>query len=265
MSRVARSLRCMGKPRLDMTTADRILAGTVDPADAPPGFEAVVVLIGSARAPHAPTIMLASGRAPAPRSRRRQFMLAAPPFRSRLTIAAAAATLVLASGTAYATGLPAAASATARGVLHSLGVSTGSPAKTHSQPAATHGATVSSTVRTTTATGAAKGAQIAALASNGRSRAGQGGGDSATAKSRADAKGSGHGHGAEISALAHATTGTAGAKGATISATASNGRSHAGRHGHNGQGGSSGGSAPAAGSHGGASSGHGSGSGHGGS
>src|SRR5690242_36643 len=173
MVRVVRSLGCMGKPRLDMTTADRILAGTVDPADAPPGFEALVALIASARTPHAPTITRASGRAPAPRSRRRHSMLAAAPFRSRLAIAAAAATLALASGTAYATGLPAAASATARGVLHSLGVSTGSPAKTHSQPAATHGAVVSSTARTTTATGVAKGAHVAAVASNGRSRARQ--------------------------------------------------------------------------------------------
>src|SRR6185312_11318414 len=210
----------MGKPRLDMTTADRILAGTVDPADAPPGYEAVVALIAAARTPHAPAITVAYGRAPAPH-RRRHFMLAAAPFRSRLAIAAAAATLALASGTAYATGLPAAASATARGVLHSLGVSTGSPAKTHSQPAGTHGATVSSTARTTTATGAAKGAEIAALASNGRSKAGQAKDDSTSAKGGADAKGSGHGHGAEISALAHSTTGTAGVKGATISAAAS--------------------------------------------
>src|SRR5690349_15832481 len=129
-----RWIRCMGKPRLDMTTTDRILAGTVDPADAPPGFEAVVALIASARTPHAFTTTPATGRAPAPRLRRRHSMLAAAPFRSRVTIAAAAATLALASGTAYATGLPAAASATARGVLHSLGVSNGSPAKTRSQP-----------------------------------------------------------------------------------------------------------------------------------
>jgi len=260
MGRVVRFLRCMGKPRLDMTTADRILAGTVDPADAPPGYEAVVALIAAARTPHTPAITVAYGRAPAPH-RRRHFMLAAAPFRSRLTIAAAAATLALASGTAYATGLPAAASATARSVLHSLGVPTGPPAKTHSQPAGTHGAVVSSTARTTTATGAAKGAQIAAIASNGRSKAGRGDGASGTAK------GSGHGHGAKISALAHSTTGTAGAKGATISAAASNGHSHAGQHGHKGRKGRNGGSqgSGSAGGHGGASGGHGPGSGHGGS
>ena len=39
--------------------------------------------------------------------------------------------------------------------------------------------------------------------------------------------------------------GTAGAKGATISATASDGRSHAGQHGHNGHGGGSSGSTSA--------------------
>src|SRR5438067_8087048 len=142
----------MRTPRLDMATADRILAGLVDPADGPPGFEPVVALIASARTPDAPTTAIAPGPSPAPLRPRGSFMLAAAPFRSRLTIAAAAATLALASGTAYANGLPAAASATVRGVLHSLGVTAGSPAKTGSQPAGTHGAAVSSAARTTTAT-----------------------------------------------------------------------------------------------------------------
>jgi len=34
-------LLVMGRVRLDAETADRMLAGRVDPADAPPGFEAV--------------------------------------------------------------------------------------------------------------------------------------------------------------------------------------------------------------------------------
>src|SRR5436190_13489766 len=140
MGRVARSLLCVLFILFVMSLFCRILAGTVDPAAAPPGFGGLVALIASPRTPHAPTTTVASGRVPAPRRQRRHYMLAAPPFRSRLTIAAAAATLALASGTAYATDLPAAASATARGVLHSLGVSTDSPAKTPSQPAGTHGA-----------------------------------------------------------------------------------------------------------------------------
>src|SRR4051794_32980984 len=129
MGRVVRFLRCMGKPRLDMTTADRILAGTVDPADAPPGYEAVVALIAAARTPHTPAITVAYGRAPAPH-RGRPCRRAAAPFGPRLPTPPGAGTLALASGTAYATGLPAAASATARSVLHSLGVPTGPPAKT---------------------------------------------------------------------------------------------------------------------------------------
>ena len=237
--------------RLDMDTADRILQGLVDPVDAPPGYEAVVQLLATARAPHAavPTTTIMAGRAPVDRPRRR-FMLASPPFRSRLAIVATTVALGAASTTAYAAGLPAAASTTAQGVLQSLGVTHASPAHAKSQPSGTHGAEVSTLAHTTTATGSAKGATVAALASDGRSHAGA---HHDTRTDKGDAgpgKGAGHGHGAEISGLAHSTTGTAGAKGATISKAASGGKSHAGEHGHNGANGSTHGKAPTAGSHG---------------
>jgi hypothetical protein len=193
-----------------MDTADRILQGLVDPADAPPGYEAVVQLLAIARGPNAalPTTTIMAGRAPVDRPRRR-FMLASPPFRSRLTIAAATVALAAASTTAYAAGLPAAASTTAHGVLQSLGVAPGTPAHGTSQRPATHGAEVSTLAQTTTATGSAKGAAVAAVASDGRSHAGAHPGT--TEKGDAGSgKGSAHGHGAEISGLAHSTTGTAG-------------------------------------------------------
>jgi hypothetical protein len=232
-----RCMRRMGKMRLDLETADRILAGQVDPADAPPGYQAVVTLILSVRTPDAPVRIptIAASRPSAPLRSRRRTMLATVPFRPRLSILAAAVVLGGASGAAYAAGLPAAASSTAQAMLQSLGVTPG--AKAHgggSSSAGTHGAAVSTLARTTTATGSAKGAQIAATASAGRSHAGDHSGDSAGARG-GDAGAKSHGHGSTISALAHSTSGTAGAKGATISAAASGGKSHAGQHGHNGQ------------------------------
>ena len=247
--------------RLEMGTTEGIMQGVVDSADAPPGFEAVVELLARARAPHAavPTTTISAGRAPADLQRRR-FMLAPAPFRSRLTIAAATVALAAASTTAYAAGLPAAASTTAHGVLQSLGVTPEAPDHSGSQPAGSHGAAVSAVARTTTATGAAKGAAVAAIASDGRSHAGAHHATSAENGDAASKKGSGHG--AEISALAHSTTGTGGAKGATISRVASGGKSQAGEHGHKGKSGSTGGHAPTTGSHGGGGgTGHGHGSG----
>src|SRR4051812_19910357 len=122
-----RCTRGMGTMRLDMNTADRILAGSVDPADAPPGYEGGVALLATPRAPHAavPTSPVAARRAPAPDRPRGSLMPAVPPSRSRLAIAAATAALAVAPGPAYAAGLPAGASATAAGVLQSLGVTTG--------------------------------------------------------------------------------------------------------------------------------------------
>jgi hypothetical protein len=240
----------MGTTRLDMDTADRILQGLVDPADAPPGYAPVVQLLATVRAPHAavPTTIITAGPAPADRPRRR-FMLASPPFRSRLTVAATTIALAAASTTAYAAGLPAAASTTAHGVLQSLGVTPGSSAHAKTQPSGTHGAEVSARAHTTTATGSAKGAIVAAVASNGRSHAGRHHDTTTRKTDGASGKGSAHGHGAEISGLAHSTTGTAGVKGATVSKAASGGKSHAGEHGHHGEGGSTHGKAATAGSH----------------
>jgi hypothetical protein len=223
----------MGKMQLDIDTADRILTGLIDPGDAPPGYAAAVELLAAARTPSAPVHVpaVAARRPSAPLRSRRRTMIAATPFRPRLPIIAAAIVIGAGSGAAYAAGLPAAAASTAHGVLRSLGLRSGAGAHRGSGPASTHGATVSTLARSTTATGSAKGAAIAAAASAGRSYAGgpAGGSSAGTAGTRS------HGHGATISALAHSTSGTAGAKGATISAAASGGKSHAGQHGHNGK------------------------------
>jgi hypothetical protein len=220
----------MGKVRLDQGTADRMLAGVVDPADVPPGFEAVAELLAAVRAATRRPVNAGIGgpavvdaRRAGGQIRRRQPMFTTTPLRPRLAILAAAMALSATTGAAFAAGLPADAAGPAAAVLHGLGI--GAPAASMPAPAAhpaNHGATVSATATTTTATGSAKGAVISGVARAGKTDAGKGG----------DAAGSGSSHGKTISTLARTTTATGAAKGATISAAASGGKSHAGEHGH---------------------------------
>jgi hypothetical protein len=199
----------MGTSRIDDDTVDRILSGLVDPGDAPPGYEAAVALIAAARG----TPVAAWSPAARP-------LQATGRFRPRLPILAAALVLGGGSGAAYAAGLPAAASSTAHEVLRSLEGSAGprTAPSGSSQVAATAGEGVT--------------------AETDAGRASAAHGHAGTQRHHSPASHTHHrhhGHGARISALAHATTGTAGAKGATISAAASDGKSHAGEHGHNGK------------------------------
>ena len=252
----------MGKVRLDDETADRMLAGRVDPADAPPGFEAVSELLEAARAgARGPALAALAARHPVDLGlaetrthithRRRSMLLTTPKL--RLSALAAAAALSGMTGAAYAAGLPAAASSTASAVLQRLGITRPAP-NSHAKtpPAGTHGSSVSTLAKTTTAVGAAKGAAISATASDGRSHAGGAGG---SGKPTTAGKG---GKGSEISTLARTTTATGRDKGAVISTAASGGKSHAGQHG----GGTSGGgqATGSSHSHSGGSAGHGPGS-----
>jgi hypothetical protein len=263
-------LLAMGKVQLDEETADRMLAGVVDPADAPPGFEAVGRLLetvrgGSRRAVAAGPAgaALLEPKPAAPQRRGGQSMVTTTPHRIRISAVAIAAALCATTGAAYAAGLPAAASSTADAVLQKLGIAKPAPAKhEHSRPADTHGSTVSTLAHTTTATGRDKGAAISAVASAGKSRAGQHRGKGAGSKGTSgdtQGDGQGKGKGKEISTLAR-TTPPGPAHGSTVSTAASGGKSHAGEHGggsstHGNGGGSSGGS--------GKGHGHGGGQGHG--
>ena len=263
----------MGKVRLDDETADRMLAGRVDPADAPPGFEAVGKLLEAARAgargpalaalPARRSVDLSLAEKPTHVTHRRRSMLLTTP-KLRLSALAAAAALSGMTGAAYAAGLPAAASSTASAVLQRLGITNPAPnSHAHTPPAGTHGSSVSTLAKTTTAAGAAKGAVISATASDDRShagRAGAGGSGKPTTGGKGGTDASGHGKGTEISTLARTTTATGRDKGAVISTAASGGKSHAGQHG-GGVSGHGSGKAPGSGhSHSGASAGHGSGS-----
>jgi hypothetical protein len=254
----------MSSVRFDVETADRLLMGAVDPADVPAGFEAVALLLESAR-PAASRPVYASCSVPSqvdsqlvtqPLQRRRS-MLATPPFKVRLSVLAAAAALCGMTGAAYASGLPSAASETASAVLQQLGISTPGPnshANTRPASVPATGDAVSTLAKATTATGVDKGAVISAMASGGKSRAGENSGGSGRAGATGDegAGSAGQGKGAVISTLAKTTTATGVDKGATISTAASGGKSQAGQHGGaSGQaGGVAGGGAGAGSSHG---------------
>jgi hypothetical protein len=201
----------VGKLRLDDDTVDRILAGRVQPVDAPPGYEAVV------------TLLAAAGRMPVPAPRRAAgpARRAAAGLRPRLSILAAAVVLAGLSGAAYAAGLPAAASSTADHVLGSLGVT--SRPRTHPGSGSSHPGRPAPAARSRATTGTEVDTGVRDSDSPGPAR-----------RARRPARRDDHGHGAAISALARPTTGTAGAKGAKISAAASRGKSHAGEHGHKG-------------------------------
>jgi hypothetical protein len=196
--------------RLDDDTVDRILAGLVDPVDAPPGFEAAVTLLAAARGAAVPPVAgVARPAHPAGR------------LRPRVPILAAALVLGCASGAAYAAGLPAAASSTARDVVRSLERSSGP--RTHPVSGRSPGRGL---------TGSADTGTTAVREARARPRPRHG----PPPARRPRAHHAGHGHGPAVSALARSTSGTAGVKGATISAAASGGKSHVGEHGHNGKG-----------------------------
>jgi hypothetical protein len=248
----------MGKVRLDDETADRMLAGRVDPADAPPGFEAVGKLLEAARTgakrPAVAAVVvrhrtdLRSIGSPTRTPQRRRSMLVTTP-KLRLSVFAAVAVLAAMTGAAYATGLPAAASSTASAVLQRLRI-TSPAANSHT------GATPAKTTR---ATRAAKAAVISATASDASTHAGRtdaGASRKPTTGGKGGTDASGHGKGGEISTLAHTTTATGSDKGAVISTAASGGRSHAGQHGGGASGHGSGKATGSGHSHSGGTAGH---------
>ena len=219
-------LLSMRAVRLDDETADRMLAGVVDPADAPPGYSAVAELLETAR-------VAASVPVPAATTVRRPFDLGGTEAastgrvvrgprlgRRRIPVLAAVAFCAMTGG-AYAAGATGAGSSTVSAVLDHIGVGSlvGSPSGGHSA-ATSRAAALKGEASAQTTTGAASAASVGAGHD----------GDDAT-----DAKG-GKGHGAEISKLARTTDAKGVDKGAQISTAASGGKSHAGEHG-NGTGG----------------------------
>jgi hypothetical protein len=201
-----RDFECeMQRLPLDLDTADRLLAGHVLPADAPPGYEAVASLLNGLRAHeeevlwHEDTVpeLVSGGRSPLleTMSTPRRSTL----HRFKLAGTAIAAALACTTGLAFAGSLPGAAQDVASSMLAKVGVTVPGPnekAGTHPNVRGTSspdvavsddadqneapaengegkGAEISELATTTELTGVEKGAAISTLASGGKSQAGQ--------------------------------------------------------------------------------------------
>lgn len=227
---------------IDVDTADRLLAGSVSPADAPPGYERVALLMTTIPDCPAPTeeraAEIVAAMATAVRSSRTE--ITKTPRRSsvhriKLASALAAAALAATTSLAFAGSLPGAAQDVASAMLAKVGVSVPGPnenAGDHpntSGKSSEHvttsssgkGAEISELATSTALTGVDKGAAISTLASGGQSQAGQ--------------HGQAGEHGAPVEAPNEGGTGTANtASGGNSSAgtgtadTASDGHSSAG-------------------------------------
>lgn len=241
---------------LDTDTADRLLAGSVAPEDAPPGYGRVVRLLEAAsaeasgeelaREPETVAAMKAALRSPVHRnvaSSRRSFM----PFalsRPRLTAAVVAAAFATSVGMASAGSLPGAAQDVASEMLAKVGITVpgaNDSAGTHPDvrgnstsvpiaPAdAGKGAEISELATTTDLTGVEKGAAVSTAASGGKSQAGQHGSASATSTPVETPNSGGTGT-ADTASGGKSSTGTAtanaasGGKSAAGSGNASNGQ-----------------------------------------
>jgi hypothetical protein len=234
---------------LDTDTVDRLLAGAIAPADAPPGYAEVARFLRAVSAEPSPEelaretetvgIVAAAVRSSLEarsQSPRRSFV----PFalsRPRVTAALVAATLACSASLASAGALPGAAQDVASSMLSKLGVSvpganenagthpdergTSSPSTPTSESTAGKGAEISELARTTELTGVDKGAAVSTEASNGKSHAGQHSSASGGATS-ADMPNSGG------TGTADTASGGKSSKGTSKADTASNSHSSAG-------------------------------------
>ena len=167
----------MGITKIDDDTMDRLLAGRIDPDDAPPGYAEVARILQAAGSP--PRGEHLSREVEQVAAARRVMSLGSPssggtggsPSRRRRALAGLIVTGALAGipGLAAAHALPDPAQHAVSRVLDKVGISVPGN-ETH--PAST-GQEISSIATTTTSTGVAKGAEISTAASGGKSQAGQ--------------------------------------------------------------------------------------------
>ena len=180
---------------LDANTADRLLAGSIAPEDAPPGYAGVATLlaaigdspgadepVGASEAVASLGAVVRSSQTQITRPSRRSNL-------SRLKLATAFVTVALAgtTGLAFAGSLPGAAQSVASDMLGTLGVTVPGPnsnagdhpnvrgksADTAVTSNSGKGSEISELATSTDLTGVAKGAAISTLASDGKSKAGQ--------------------------------------------------------------------------------------------
>ncbi len=179
---------------LDLDTADRLLGGSIPPADAPPGYSGVAALVAGldsaheAATPHEPWVsVLASAVRSSPvqtGTTRRRTILPRIKFAAALTFAALLATTSLAiAGT-----LPGAAQDVASAMLAKVGVTVPGPNENAGDHPNTRGTSSENGVVTPTSagkgseisdlatsdlTGLEKGVAVSTAASGGKSRAGE--------------------------------------------------------------------------------------------
>jgi hypothetical protein len=230
---------------IDPDTADRLLAGSIAPQDAPPGYEGVAALLATTADGSLPGELSREAEtiaAVAAVVRSSQTQLKKPPRRStmprvKLASALVAAALVGTTGLAFAGSLPGAAQDVASEMLAKVGVTVPGPnshagdhpavrgksAETTSESSTSgKGSEISGLATSTELSGVEKGAAISTAASGGKSQAGQHG------EAAAD-------HGAPIETPNGGGTGTAetasggqSAEGTSTADSASDGHSAAG-------------------------------------
>jgi hypothetical protein len=210
-------LLSMRAVRLDEETAERMLAGVVDPADAPPGYADVVELLERARsAAGLPVPAVSSARLglvdPVPAMPVRR-----APTSRRIPVLAAVAFCAMTGG-AYAAGAAGAGSGTVSAVLDRIGVGSLVGASSGHHAAATPGTSAHEGEASAQTTGAAAAAPVGA--------------ENHTTGDKPGAASKRKGHGPEISKLARTTTAKGVDKGAQVSTAASAGKSHAGQNGN---------------------------------
>jgi hypothetical protein len=219
---------------LDLDTADRLLAGTVAPEDAPPGYASVARMLDAAS--DAPTCaelereaemvaLIAATVRSYPRtdsSSSRRSLMPLALSRPRVTAALVAAGLACSAGLTSAGALPGAAQEVASDMLAKVGISVPGPNEhtddhpsLHGKSAEEHattgkGSDISELATTTELSGVEKGAAISTAASNGKSQAGQ------------------HGSASGASSASNAPVATPNGGGTGTADTASDGKSSSG-------------------------------------
>jgi hypothetical protein len=223
----------MRRRRLDVDTADRMLDGRVPPMDAPPGYGAVSAFLlelrDAADGQHT-TWATAGGQIPVTQRRAAGMLVTAGSGIRRSALVGALAFAAM-TGTAFATGLPGAASDTAAAMLEKFHLAVPGP----DEHAGDHpaGKTTDAATADDQATSAVNG--TVAASQRARHHAGtrrQAPKPAAAAHDRGQGKD--RGQGSTISTLARTTTATGVDKGAVISTAASGGQSQAGDHGQAG-------------------------------
>jgi hypothetical protein len=225
----------MRRQLLDGDTLERLLAGRVEPDDAPQGYAEVARVLRAAAAPIDPAdlghesehveaarILVTRRSFASDRSDGRPTQMRSKGYRLKVAGLVVLGTLLGTSGLAVAGVLPDTAQDMLSNVLDRVGISV--PTADHpagSVPASEHpassGEQISEIARTTDSTGVGKGADISSIASGGMSQAGEHG-----SAQHGTAEHGGAGHGADVAPVSTPNTG------GTSTADAASGHSEAG-------------------------------------